>query len=187
MSDTDVGRAVRTLWMLMLLRGALSVVFGLYALFSPESALLALVYVFGFYAVMDGVLAIVVGLRRRADHWGWQLAQGAASLVAGLVVLFWPGPTVFAFVLVVALWSVALGVVGMVEAVAARRQGQAWAWPVVAGVAGILFGVALVASPGAGALVLLWIIGLTALVLGVVFVGWALWLRREAKAVAGVA
>ena len=180
MTDLEVSRAVRTLWLLMLLRGALSVIFGLYALFSPESALLALVYVFGFYAIMDGVLAIVVGLRRRAEHWGWQLAQGAASLVAGLVVLLWPGPTVLAFVLVVAVWSVALGVVGIVEALAARRQGQVWVWPAAAGVAAILFGVVLFASPGAGALVLLWIIGISALVLGVVFVVWALRLRSAA-------
>jgi len=181
MTDLEVGRALRTLWVLMLVRGVLAVVFGLYALFSPENALLALVYVFGFYAIMDGVVAVVMGLRHRSGHWGWQLAQGAVSLVAGLVALFWPGPTVFALVLLVGVWSVALGVVGIVEALAARRQGQAWGWPLAGGLLGVLFGVVLLASPGAGALVLLWIFGLTALVLGVVFVAWALRLRTAVR------
>ena len=71
MSDLDVDRAVRTLWLLMLLRGVLAVVFGLYALFSPASALLALVFVYGFYALMDAGTAIVLGIRhRRSGHWG---------------------------------------------------------------------------------------------------------------------
>jgi uncharacterized membrane protein HdeD (DUF308 family) len=178
-----VSRAVRTLWLLMLLRGVLAAIFGLYALFSPGSALLALVYVFGFYALMDGVTAIVLGIRhRRAGHWGWQLAQGAVSVVAGLVALFWPGPTVLALVLIVAVWSVVLGVTGIVEALAARHQGEAWGWPVVGGVVLIVFGVVLLASPGAGALLLLWVIGVSTLALGAAFIAWALRLRSEARA-----
>jgi uncharacterized membrane protein HdeD (DUF308 family) len=183
MSDVDVDRAVRTLWLLMLLRGVLAVVFGLYALFSPESALLALVYVFGFYALMDGVTAIVLGIRhRRAGHWGWQLVQGVVSLVAGLVMLFWPGPTVLALVLIVAVWSIAQGITGIVEAVAARRQGEPWAWPVLGGVVAIVFGVVLLASPGAGAFLLLWVIGVSTVALGAAYVVWALRLRSAARA-----
>jgi uncharacterized membrane protein HdeD (DUF308 family) len=182
MSDVDVGRALRTLWLLMLLRGVLAVVFGLYALFSPESALLALVYVFGFYALMDGVAAIVVGVRhRRAGHWGWQLVQGVVSLLAGLIALFWPGPTVLALVLIVAVWSIAQGIAGIVEAVAARRQGDPWGWPVLGGVVAIVFGVVLLVSPGAGALLLLWVIGVSTVALGIVFVAWALGLRSAAR------
>jgi uncharacterized membrane protein HdeD (DUF308 family) len=179
----DVGRALRTLWLLMLLRGVLAVVFGLYALFSPESALLALVYVFGFYALMDGVAAIVLGIRhRRAGHWGWQLVQGVVSLVAGLIALFWPGPTVLALVLIVAVWSIALGVTGIVEAVAARGQGEPWGWPVLGGVVAIVFGIVLLTSPGAGAFLLLWVIGVSTVALGVAFVAWALRLRSAAGA-----
>ena len=47
-TSTDATRAVKALWWLVLLRGVLAVIFGLYALFAPASALLALVYVYGF-------------------------------------------------------------------------------------------------------------------------------------------
>ena len=190
MTDTDPGtdtvRALRTVWWLMLLRGVLAVVFGLYALISPVSALVTVVYVYGFYALFDGITALVAGVRhRRAGHWAWQLVQGVVSLVAGLVALFWPGPTVLALVLIVAVWSIVRGVAEIVEAFAGRRQGASWVWPALGGVAAILFGIGLIASPAAGALVLLWIIGLTVLVLGGVYVVWALRLRAAAKAVTG--
>ena len=182
MNDLDADRALRTLWMLMLLRGVLAVVFGLYALFAPASALLALVYVYGFYALMDAGTAIVLGIRhRRTGHWGWHLVQGTVSLVAGLIALFWPGPTVLALVLIVAVWSIVLGGTEIVEAFAARRQGASWGWPLMGGVVGILFGLVLLTAPAAGALVLLWVVGLSVLVLGVVFIAWALRLRSAAR------
>ena len=187
MNDVDVDRAVRTLWPLMLLRGVLAVVFGLYALFSPASALLALVFVFGFYALMDGVAAVVLGVRhRRSGHWGWHVVQGVVSLLAGLTALFWPGPTALALVLIFAVWSVAFGVVGIVEAFTARRQGESWGWPVLGGVVMVVFGVVLLVSPGTGTFLLLWLLGVSTLALGAVFVVWALRLRSAARAGAHV-
>jgi uncharacterized membrane protein HdeD (DUF308 family) len=188
MSATDVGPAVKALWWLVLIRGVLAAVFGLYALFAPESALLALVFVFGFYAIMDGVAALVLGVRhRRSSHWGWHVVQGVVSLLAGLVALIWPGPTVLALVLVIGVWSVVHGVAEIVEAFVARRTGSSsWGWLLAGGVVGILFGVVLIASPGAGALALLWIIGWFALLFGVLHVVWAFRLRRATRAIATV-
>jgi uncharacterized membrane protein HdeD (DUF308 family) len=186
MTSTDATQAVKSLWWLVLIRGVLAVLFGLYALFSPAAALLALVFVYGFYAIMDGVVALAVGIRhRRTSHWGWHVAQGVVSVIAGLVALFWPGLTVLAFVLIIGLWSIVLGVTEIVEAFQARKLGSSsWVWLLIGGIVGIIFGIVLIASPAAGALALLWVIGVFALVLGVVQIVWAFRLRRAAKAVA---
>jgi uncharacterized membrane protein HdeD (DUF308 family) len=185
MASTDATRAVKALWWLVLIRGVLAVIFGLYALFSPASALLALVFVYGFYAIFDGVTALVVGFRHRGtSHWGWHIVQGVVSVLAGLVALFWPGLTALVLVLIIAAWSIVLGATEIVEAFTARRHGSSsWVWLLIGGIVGILFGIVLIASPAAGALTLLWVIGAFALVLGVVHVVWAFRLRRAAKAV----
>jgi uncharacterized membrane protein HdeD (DUF308 family) len=185
MTSIDATRAVKALWWLVLIRGVLAVIFGLYALFSPAAALLALVFVFGFYAIMDGVAALVVGFQhRRTSHWGWHVVQGVVSVLAGLIALFWPGPTIFAFLIIIAVWSIVLGVTEIVEAFTARRHGSSsWVWLLVGGIVAILFGIVLIVSPTAGALTLLWVIGAFALVFGVVHVVWAFRLRRAAKAV----
>lgn len=186
MTSTDATQAVKALWWLVLIRGVLAVLFGFYALFAPAAALLTLVYVFGFYAIMDGVAAIVVGFRhRRTSHWGWHVVQGVVSVIAGLIALFWPGPTLFALVLIIAVWSIVLGVTEIVEAFQARRLGSSWGWLLASGIVGILFGIVLISSPTAGAFALLWVIGLFALVLGVVQIVWAFRLRRAAKELVG--
>ena len=184
MTSIDATRAVKALWWLVLIRGVLSVLFGLFALFAPATALLALVFVYGFYAIMDGVTALVVGIRNRGTaHWGWHIAQGVVSLIAGLIALFWPGPTLLALVLIIAVWSIVLGVTQIVEAFQARRTGSAsWVWLLVAGIVGILFGVVVLVWPAASVVALLWVVATFSLVFGVVQIVWAFRLRTATKA-----
>src|ERR1700738_2470263 len=50
-------------WWVIALRGALAILFGIIALFLPEATMLALVLLFAAYMLVDGVLAIVAGVR----------------------------------------------------------------------------------------------------------------------------
>ena len=185
--DTNVKAAAKAVWWLVLLRGIFMVIFGVIALVSPDIALLTLVWVFGFYAILDGIAAIVIGIRTRGEpHWVWTIVQGVVSVLAGVIALFWPGPTILALVLIIAVWSIVLGVTQIVEAFTARRQGSSsWGWMLVSGIVGILFGIVLIASPAAGALTLLWVIGGFALVFGVVLIVWAFRLRGAARELVG--
>ena len=81
----DLTAAARGIWWLVLLRGILAILFGLFALFAPGTALLALVFVFGAYAILDGITALAVGIRHRKDdpHWVWHVVQGVVSVLAG--------------------------------------------------------------------------------------------------------
>jgi uncharacterized membrane protein HdeD (DUF308 family) len=70
----------------------------------------ALVFVFGFYAILDGVSAIMIGGRSRGEpYWGWLIVQGVVSAFTGVVALIWPGLTALALLFVVAFWAIMLG------------------------------------------------------------------------------
>jgi uncharacterized membrane protein HdeD (DUF308 family) len=175
----------RTVWWLVLLRGVLAVLFGLFALFAPGATLLALVYVFGAYAVLDGVTAVVAGVRHRRQeaHWVWHLVEGVISVLAGIVAFAWPGITALVILYVVAFWSVFTGVSEIMESFAMRRRGSpTWGWMLAAGVLGVLFGIVLLVAPGGGLLTLLWLVGVYSVVFGVIVVGWAFRLRNAVGA-----
>ena len=57
-------------WWVIALRGALAILFGIIALFLPEATMLALVLLFAAYMLVDGVLAIVAGVRAARRHDG---------------------------------------------------------------------------------------------------------------------
>ena len=71
--DTNVKSTAEAVWWLVLLRGIFMVLFGIIALVSPDIALLTLVFVFGFYAILDAASAIMIGVRSRGEPYrgGW--------------------------------------------------------------------------------------------------------------------
>ena len=68
--DTNVKSVAEAVWWLVLLRGIFMVIFGLVVLVSPGIALLTLVWVFGFYALLDGISAVVIGIRTGVSRTG---------------------------------------------------------------------------------------------------------------------
>ena len=188
MASPEVAAAARSVWWFVLLRGVLAILFGLIALFTPGTALLALVFVFGAYAILDGVTAIATGVRHRGSesHWVWHIVQGVVSVIAGIVAFVWPGVTVLAIPFVIAFWSIVNGVAEVVESFAMRRRGaRTWGWMLAAGIVSVLFGIVLTIQPGAALITLLWFVGAYAIVFGVIMVVWSFRLRGAARAVSG--
>jgi uncharacterized membrane protein HdeD (DUF308 family) len=178
--STPVDSTAKTAWWMLLIRAVLTLAFGVVALASPGIALLVLVYVFGTYAVLEGLAAVSFGIRARRSepHWGWSVAQGVISVLAGLVALVWPGPTAVTLLFLIAVWAVVLGVTEIGEAFAARRRGDdSWGWMLGAAALNIIVGVLLLVWPGSGILTLLWLVGVFALASGVVGIGRALRVR----------
>ncbi len=174
--------AVARDWWAVLLRGLAAIAFGAVCFVWPAISLLALVLVWGAYALVDGVGAIVWGARSR---W-WSMALvGAVSVAAGLVAFFWPGITALALLYLIAAWAIVRGVAEIVAAIALRKQITNEWMLAVGGILSIVFGALVAAFPGAGALSVVWVIGLFSIAFGVVAVALSLRLRslqRELRA-----
>ena len=163
-------------WWTIALRGAVAIAFGILALVSPGTAFLSLVLLFGAYAIIDGVLALVLASRRVQPR-GALIARGLASIAAGIITWVWPGITAFVLLIVIAAWAIVAGVLEIVMAIQMRKQLEGEWLLGLEGVLSIAFGVLLLLSPLGGAIVLgLWI-GAWALVLGGMQIGTALRLR----------
>ena len=167
-------------WWILAVRGVVAVIFGLLALIWPEITLLALVLVFGAYAFVDGVFALVAAVRGRQLAGGsraWLVLEGLLGVGAGVVAVLWPDITALALLWVIAVWAVLTGVLEILAAVRLRRVLDNEWLLVVAGVLSIVFGLILMIWPESGAIGLVWLIGIYAIVFGVVLLGLALRLR----------
>ena len=184
--DTNVKAAAKAVWWLVLLRGIFMVIFGVIALVSPDIALLTLVWVFGFYAILDGIAAIVIGIRTRGEpHWVWTIVQGVVSVLAGVIALFWPGVTALALLFVVAFWAIVLGIGETGGAFASRESGSnAWGWTLATGILNVIFGVLLLIWPASGILTLIWLVGIFTLAGGVALIVLGFRVRSVTKSTA---
>lgn len=167
-------------WAWVLVRGVFTLVFGAMAVFWPEITLLALVILFGAYAVVDGVTAIVMGARRSSGR-GILLFMGVLGVVAGLIALFWPGISALALLYLIAIWAIVIGVGSIVSGFGLSRDaGGRWLF-VISGLAGVVLGIFLLVQPEKGAVALVVTIGFFAIIWGFFTVFTAVRLRRLAK------
>jgi uncharacterized membrane protein HdeD (DUF308 family) len=156
-------------WWAIMLRGVVAVLFGLSAFAWPGLTLAILVLLYGAYALVEGVLAVlwaVAGRRAGAFPWGVLLA-GLAGIAFGIVTFAWPGLTALALIYLVGWWAIIRGVFEIIAAFHLRREiDNEWLLG-LAGLLSVLFGIFVILAPGAGALALIWWIGAFAVVVGV--------------------
>ncbi|HWS84031.1 MAG TPA: DUF308 domain-containing protein [Ktedonobacteraceae bacterium] len=172
-------------WRMLALRGILAILFGLIVITVPGIALLAFIYVFGAYALIDGIIAVVVSLRERGslNRWGWVLFEGILSIVAGLVAFELPGLTALALLYLVAAWAIATGVLEIVAGLAIRTfEAREWLL-ILAGILSVVFGILLIRFPGAGLLSLLWLVSIYAIIFGILLIIRAFQLRSWASSI----
>jgi len=93
-----------------------------------------------------GFTAAMFSLPQR--NWGWLVARGAALIVLGILAFAWPGPTLFAFVMLFAAFSFADGVFSVIAAVrGARHSSERWGSLLFSGLVGIAIGVLFILFP----------------------------------------
>jgi uncharacterized membrane protein HdeD (DUF308 family) len=154
----------------MLLRGIAAMLFGLAALFWPGLTLFVLLVCFGVYALVDGLLAILAGVRGSGGRRWLLLAEGGLGFLAGLVALFWPGMSALVLLYVISAWAIFTGLLKVVMAISFRREIENEWLMVLGGVLSMLFGIILGALPGVGLLSLIWLVGIYALIIGVALI-----------------
>ena len=109
-------------WWSIALRGVAALALGVISLFWPGLTFVSLVFVFAAYAIVDGVLALVLASKGVVQPRGWIVVRGLVSIAAGLIAFFVPGITAFALLVVIAAWAIVAGISEIVMAVKLRRM-----------------------------------------------------------------
>jgi uncharacterized membrane protein HdeD (DUF308 family) len=172
-------------WWIMALRGLFAVIFGLIALLAPRIALLALIYVFAAYALVDGGVAVITAIQERdlLYRWGWVLFEGILSILVGIIAFANPALTAQALLYIIAVWAILTGVMEIAAAFAIREVvSREWVLA-LAGILSVAFGILLFIYPSAGILSILWLVGIYAIVFGILFIVYAFRLRSWASSV----
>jgi uncharacterized membrane protein HdeD (DUF308 family) len=96
--------------------GVLSLIAGAALFLRPVQNLDALVIVLSLFWLVGGMVQAIGSIVDRGERWGLELVTGIISVAAGLVMLSWPGPTLFVIALIAGAWMMVVGVVHIVAA-----------------------------------------------------------------------
>jgi uncharacterized membrane protein HdeD (DUF308 family) len=165
-------------WWLGLVQGVALLVLGALCLSAPGATIVVLVQLTGLYWLITGILGLI-GLISDRSGWLWKVIAGVIGILAGMAIVAHPlwssilVPTTL--VIVIGIFGIVNGILVMVQSWGVRR----WSG-VILGLVGALLGLVLVANPLIGAATLPFVLGVFAVVGGVMSIAMA-WFERRAQ------
>ena len=155
---------------ILALSGVAAIAFGILTLVWPNLTFVALLALFGAFAFVEGAFTLGAGLNmvaERQTNWVPYVLGGLAGIAIGAVTFLHPGWTALTLVYLIAFWAIITGVFEFIAAIelAGELNGD---WMLGLAVAlSVAFGVLVALYPRSGALSIIWIIGLYAILAGV--------------------
>lgn len=103
----DLTGGTRVLFALL---GVLSLIIGLYAVRHVFITLLALALLLGIFWIINGTVEVFTALSHREMHGrGWSAFMGVLSIVAGIILLAYPGISLVALAVILSIWLLVFG------------------------------------------------------------------------------
>jgi uncharacterized membrane protein HdeD (DUF308 family) len=131
-------------WWVVALRGLSAIVLALLILAWPSRTLLALMFLFATYTLIDGFLTLVSAFRRGERSRRWSLlVEGLIGIIAGILTLVMPAVSAQFVLVLLALWAITTGVAEIRSAVQLRREIIGESLLALGGITSVLFGLLL--------------------------------------------
>jgi len=165
----------------VILRGLITVAFGVLAFawpsltFSPHPGgpIPRLVFLFGLYAILHGILSIAAAMGGRPGS-SLLATEGIVGIFTGIMTFQTRSASAKALVFFVWLWAIATGILRIIEAIRMRKYIRGDVWLMLSGVAAVFLGWMLLLRRQIGVLSLAFMIAVFALLWGIfeVILGW---------------
>jgi uncharacterized membrane protein HdeD (DUF308 family) len=163
-------------WWRLLLNGLALIVAGV-LIFSINWSIRSLATFIGVLFIVQGVTyALTTGIDARVRQ--TNVVTGLLSIVAGIVIIAWPGPGVVALAIFLGAWLIVMGTLTISGAFAARRILPDWWLLLITGLLEIPLGVLALANPGATLAALITVGGIWAVAVGVMRIVLAFEIKR---------
>lgn len=154
-------------WWVVLIESIAILIIGILLLTNTAATTVIVIQALGLYWLITGVIDLVrIFLPGRTVGWGWLLFSGIIGIIAGILILQHPWyaailvPTTLIWVM--GFFGIFIGIVGLVQAF----QGAGWGAGILGGLS-IIFGIILIANPLVAAIGLPFVVGIFAIIGGI--------------------
>lgn len=156
----------------LVLQGVAAILFGIAAVFWPGLTTKVLVYLFAAFLLIDGIIALVMGLMKLKNFLKALLIilLGLLELGVGLYLIRNPEVAFATLILILGFALIVRGVFSFVHAFTGDESATFKTMHAILGVLGVIVGIFVLAQPVAGGVAFVWILGLYALISGPVMI-----------------
>lgn len=182
--DAAEKRFIADYWWALTFKGILAVLFGIAAVFWPGLTILTLLYLFGAYILIAGIIDIIHGVGGLFQRTSWFLVLllGFLELGVGVYLLRHPGVTFTTLILLIGFMLIVRGVFEGVAAFGDNNSNTNRMLMLFSSVIAIVVGIILLFQPASGGVAFVWLLGLYALIAGPLLIAVSLDLKKLAEA-----
>lgn len=161
-------------WWVLLLRGILAIVLGIFALINTTATVMILLIWLGLYAIVDGCLKAYSAVFKRVKTTSlWpDLLSGLGGILVGILIFVWPEITVVVLLALIATRAILQGISDILSAFRSRKdlKGIWFLLLLVGGLAELIFGIWMIIQPQIAGLTVVAVIGIYAIVVGTILI-----------------
>jgi len=159
-------------WIVFVVNGVIAILFGLLALLVPSETILTMTLYFGLLILLGGLIMFYVSYKnlRAKKPYMLIMAEAIFAILVGAVILFYPKSSLQIFMIMIGIWATIMGLFQIIIAVQMKGKVNNHSMYTLNGVITLVFGLLLFFNPIGAIKAVLVIIGLLALVAGVLLV-----------------
>lgn len=159
-------------WIMFVLNGLIAILFGLLIIFINEETIIKIALYFGLLILFAGGILLIVSIRnmKREKPHSLLLAESIAAILIGAVIAFYPQQSLKIFLILIGVWATIIGLMQIIMAVQMKNKIQNHNLFTINGVVTLVMGLLLFFNPLGAIKALLIIIGLLALVSGILLI-----------------
>lgn len=156
----------------LLINGILAILFGLFAIFVPDSTSLIVVKYFGIVLIVGGTFGLVqaIQIMKKNKDYLSSLVSSIISILIGLFIVIYTHKSLEIFAIIMGVWALILGFVQLFIALNLFSAGRNKNLIILNSVITLLFGFILLFNPFNSILALLILVGVMALFSGAVLI-----------------
>jgi len=166
-------------WSVLAFNGLIALLFGLMAIFAPINTLSVIVMYFGIIMLIVGVamgFGVYSSMKNKLNY-GTDLISSLITIALGVVLTFYPGKAMEIFVIVVGVWAIILGIGQLIIMSSLQNKGDS-RFLLFSGLFTLVFGALLFFNPFTMASIFLIIIGVMAIIIGLLLISFAFKLKN---------
>jgi uncharacterized membrane protein HdeD (DUF308 family) len=159
-------------WIIFLVNGLIAILFGLLALFVPLETIVTLTKYFGFIILLGGLIMLFIayGYMKAKKNYMLLMVESIFAALVGAVIAFYPHGSLQVFLILIGVWASIAGLFQIIVAVQMRKKVTNHMMFTLNGVITLIFGLLLFYNPLGTVKSLFILIGLLAVVAGILLV-----------------
>lgn len=166
-----------TLWGMTIAEGVVAILFGIAAVFWPGLTIVTLLYLFAAFILISGIVNLVKGvfsMGHGAGSWFLKVLLSVLQIGIGVYLLRHPHVSFAVFILLIGFGFIVRGVFEVVAAFVDDLGAGTRTLAIIIGMLAVIAGIIVLFQPVAGGVAFVWIIGLYALISGPIIIAMAL-------------